>query len=705
MKTLLDQPPACQPPAAQASPAGAMLLRSWTSCLAHKFPASSCMATKTTPKMCLATWTCSFQPNSFQTNSPRRFTMLGTRSAPKWCSGSPTAPISSCLAGMGDNGFPVLLQLHVSSRYEMAGRVFFEADEIILGCRRKQGFFVPAAEIEFACILANRLCKADLTDEHGRRLSALYAMRPLPCNTRVSRLLSPRATELVSKAARDGDWSPIQRSIKSLRRNLLASRSAKPPGQLFRRMIRKAARWILPRNGFHVVFLGPDGVGKSTTIETFQRDLALAFLSTIYLTFAPGLLPQKFAPPKPDGPHSLPPRSLSASLLKAAWWLVCYTVGYCVTIRPTLARAGLVVNHRYLVDAIVDQKRYRYSGPVWLLKCIWAVAQKPNLVILLDAAPEVIQSRKQEVPFEETVRQVQAYRTAIAALPIGKIVDASQPRAKVASDVEWLVLDLLAQRALRRMKLEASNEFFRRFPSHAAAGDDLDAPVSVAGNVRLHRAPQWFAEQIATHFPPMAEAPDADAKIPRVKIAWRDARVAGHPGVRWHCRLQLPQVSRRLASGEWLFVHSAFCGNSKSRNRPLVRSAGFARHIGGGIVALYAVAPLGQAEVRRRAAGDARPTAALVSRSRLDCPAQAPADGSGVNPLLRRRNIRWAFSSGAPVGARNRKASALVLDSEGGMLAFAKIARSDIARKIAVREADVLDRLAQSRRWAIRRRG
>ena len=107
--------------------------------------------------------------------------------------------------------------------------------------------------------------------------------------------------------------------------------------------------------------------------------------------------------------HSL----LPASLLKAAWWLVCYTIGYGLTVRPTLARAGLVVNHRYLVDAIVDQKRYRYSGPVWLLKWIWAVAPKARCGHPARRGPAIIQSRKQEVPLEETIRQVQAYANVI----------------------------------------------------------------------------------------------------------------------------------------------------------------------------------------------------------------------------------------------------------------------------------------------------
>ncbi|HZL38401.1 MAG TPA: hypothetical protein VFC78_24015 [Tepidisphaeraceae bacterium] len=353
------------------------------------------------------------------------------------------------LAGGDRDGPPVLLQLHVSPRYEMAGRVFFEADDILANRRRANGFWAPATDIEFACVLANKVSKGRLSDEHGRRLSALFAIAPEECHAQAARLLGEVSARLIATAAERGNWHPVQRSVAPLREQLLRG-PAKPAGGNAHRIIRKALRWIRPRNGFHVVFLGPDGVGKSTTIESFQRDLSPAFLHTIYLTFAPGLLPQKFAPPKPDGPHSLPPRSLPASLLKAAWWAVCYTAGYYASVHPTRARAGLVVNHRYLVDAIVDQKRYRYSGPVWLLKLIWAIAPKPDVVILLDAAPEIIQRRKQEVPFEETARQVSAYRGAIGGLSIGRIIDATQPLQSVAANVEWLVLDMLARRIARR---------------------------------------------------------------------------------------------------------------------------------------------------------------------------------------------------------------------------------------------------------------
>ena len=457
MPVLLEMPKDVESPAARPpSPRGALLLRVLAVLEREKIPCCLLHGYETVPQTIDGDVDClipgEFLPNKLAKVLHASRGEVGARVV-QWFSDGAHFIV---LAGRNDDGSPLLLQMHVSTQYEMAGRVFFDGNEILAASRRHGEFRVPAAGVEFTCVLANKAAKGALSDDHGRRLSALFAVDPAACTAQMERFLQPDTAKVVIDAARSGDWRPVQVSIDFLRQQLLKSPATRPAGRKLARLAAKIVRWLRPRNGFHAVFLGPDGVAKTTTIEQFQRDLSPAFLHSQYLTFAPGLLPQKFVKPKPDGPHSLPPRSFSASLVKAAWWAVCYTLGYCATVRPVLARGGLVVNHRYLVDAIIDQKRYRYSGPVWLLKMIWAISPKPDVVFLLDASPQVIQRRKQEVPFEETAQQVEAYRTIIGRMPLGRIIDAAQPREQVATEVEWLVLDRLAQRVARQFSLGVS---------------------------------------------------------------------------------------------------------------------------------------------------------------------------------------------------------------------------------------------------------
>lgn len=350
---------------------------------------------------------------------------------------------------------PAMLQLHVARHYSMRNRIFFKGDAIIAGRKRHGPLWVPSADFEFACIFINRALKKKLTDRHAARLAELFAEDPAGCEARLAPFLDEHSLAMVVSAARGGEWKDVRHSLSILRRQLLHSRNT--TGECpFAAMTRRIRRWASPRNGLHVVFLGPDGVGKSTVIETFQHDLAPAFLRTAYMTFAPSLIPAKLAPKK-STPHQLPPRSKPASFIKAAWWLVCYTFGYFASIRTIVSRGGMVVNHRYLIDAIVDQKRYRYSGPVGLLSAIWEIAPKPDMIFLLDAPPHVIRKRKSELPLDEITRQRERYRQVIEPLPYASVIDASRPREQVIADVEQRVLAHLRQRTRQQLDLGGSH--------------------------------------------------------------------------------------------------------------------------------------------------------------------------------------------------------------------------------------------------------
>ena len=120
---------------------------------------------------------------------------------------------------------------------------------------------------------------------------------------------------------------------------------------------------------------------------------------------------------------------------------------------------------RYYYDFFVDQRRYRLSVPLFLVRLGLCFLKKPDLVLLLDAPAEVLQRRKQEVAPAETERQRAAYRELVGGLPNGRVLDATQAPEKVGADINRAILDFMAQtdpQALGPPKLNHANS--RRIP-------------------------------------------------------------------------------------------------------------------------------------------------------------------------------------------------------------------------------------------------
>ena len=348
----------------------------------------------------------------------------------------------------GDLRSPAMVALHLSTEYDIGGYRVFKGPELLDARIRRDDLWVTPPAVEAACIVANRTMKMDLRAKDQARLTTLFAADRAGCMTQTARVLGDANAAAIARATSSNDWAAITSGMDRLASTLKKKIGAGDRMAVLRRRtkdaLRRLARWTRPKNGFHVVFLGPDGVGKSTVIEQVQEAVRPAFLNYSYQTFAPSLLPAKFTM-KPS-PHAKPPRSYPASLMKAAWWSFCYGPLYFYAVHPTRSRAGLVVNHRYLLDAIVDKKRYRYSGPTWLLKAIWAISPKPDLVILLEAPAEVIQKRKQEMTFEETARQCGAYRGLIDTLTNGVRVDASRPLDETVAAANEAILSRMQER-------------------------------------------------------------------------------------------------------------------------------------------------------------------------------------------------------------------------------------------------------------------
>ena len=296
--------------------------------------------------------------------------------------------------------------LDLAHDYEVGSLQFYSGSEIIVNRRRNDEFWVPTPDLEFGCTLVRRIAKFRLDERQCGDLSRLYRQDPDGCKYQLTRFWGGSSAALLASAAGSGDWRGVQRRLGQLRSDLRRRTLLRHPVQTLRswctHIRQRAASVWRPDGGITLAFLGPDGAGKSSVIAAVSSGLAGAFNRTQQFGFAPGLLSNLFRRPKSTNsqPHAATPRMAAISVARAlGYWLLYYILIYPVAVRLALARSSLVMHDRHMVDALVDPRRYRYAGPAWPLHLVWRVVPRPDLIVLLDAPPEVLQSRKQEVPF------------------------------------------------------------------------------------------------------------------------------------------------------------------------------------------------------------------------------------------------------------------------------------------------------------------
>jgi thymidylate kinase len=350
-----------------------------------------------------------------------------------------------------------VIQPDSTSNYRHFGALWLRADEVLASRRWfDRGFWIPAPAQEFAYYLIKRINKRDFSQEHAARLHRLYVEDSRGCDLIVARFWGGREARAISRMADSNDWAEMYLTLDAFR-TTLKSASVESLGQKLASIPHAAlhllGRVVRPTGGW-IAFMGPDGCGKSMVIDSIRSQYKFAFRDVQCLHMRPKFLRGNAATGAAvTDPHSKPPRGFVASIAKAFFLFLDYSLGFFFKIVPALGRTHLIVFDRYIYDLLVDSKRVRYGGPRWLLRCIAWIVPRPELVILLDAPAEVLWSRKQEVPFSEVVRQQSAYRKVARGLSSAVIVDAAQPAEAVVHDVHRAIVEFYARRTARRLGL------------------------------------------------------------------------------------------------------------------------------------------------------------------------------------------------------------------------------------------------------------
>lgn len=352
---------------------------------------------------------------------------------------------------------PWFLWFDISCGYCVDGRPLLDAAQLLAECRAAiesdgdpKGFVVPAPASEFIYYFLKKTEKQELNERQARHLSATYGEDPVGAVAQLRRFWRDADVERIACAGACGDWSPIRTMLPRLRRELHDARPISWAARLCE--LPRVIDRILQPTGLWIVFLGPDGSGKSTILRRVAAEMAPAFRRTQIFHLRARLFADRIVRSDID-PHGRPPHRAVTSLAQLMVNVIRCWLGYWLYVWPALVRSTFVGFDRYYHDVLVDPRRYRYGGPRWLarLACTWV--PKPDLWILLDAPPSVIRARKSEISLAEIERQRLPYRGLVTHLPGGHIVDASRSPDEVAHTVEQIIVDFLAARTARRLAL------------------------------------------------------------------------------------------------------------------------------------------------------------------------------------------------------------------------------------------------------------
>jgi len=333
------------------------------------------------------------------------------------------------------------LKLDFCSHYLRNGTLLLTDAALLERRGYHNGFAVPAPDVEFAYILAKALAKDKDINTLKGTLRRLQSEDTPGCRTRVEELVGDEGADQVDAYLAADDAAL---DVPSLRRRLLQRRKANL-GLKLAESVRIMRRLIFP-TGFSIAILGPDGVGKSTLIDGLRRTMLPAFRRIDQLHFRP----KTFEPKGDDSPHTNPhgakPRPAPVALAKLFYYYLDHLFGYLTIVRPLKCRSSLVIFDRCFDDIIVDPRRFRIGGFTLIARMLRRLLPKHDLVIVLDASPEVVFARKRELSLDELRRQRQVFASFVTQKSNYLQIDAGREPEAVLASCYGAVVDAMAKR-------------------------------------------------------------------------------------------------------------------------------------------------------------------------------------------------------------------------------------------------------------------
>ena len=298
-----------------------------------------------------------------------------------------------------------LLNLDIYGKLHRKNTVYFSETEIFNNLQQFKGVNSLATHQEFFHYLFKKADKNDVSETAFQYLRKLFLKDEKACESVIKNNIKAESDNLI-KAFKNNDNTLLLTSIEALK-NDVKTNPKQSINYRIKNKFRVLKRTIKP-TGISIVFLGPDGSGKSTIIDGLTNKI-LPFRKTSYFHLKP-IIAKSDNSAATINPHEFAPYSKLKSFVKLLFFIWQYNKGWIKNIYPSKIKSTLIIFDRYYDDLIVDSKRYRYGGSINLAKFVRFFIPKPALYFILTADADIIFKRKQEVTLTELQTQIKNYR-------------------------------------------------------------------------------------------------------------------------------------------------------------------------------------------------------------------------------------------------------------------------------------------------------
>ncbi len=299
------------------------------------------------------------------------------------------------------------LNLDFYGELSRANILLFEESDIFRSLSKYEEIPILSPEKEMSFYLIKKLDKKDLSEKNFSHLVSLYKTETEKCNLALKNFF-PTQYSLLIQAFKKNDYKLIQKYYKEIINDFYRKKKFNLKRSILN-VIRVLKRISAP-TGLIISFLGPDGAGKSTIIQEIY-DNNLPFRRIDYFHLKPIIKKNNFPNNKVvENPHCYQPYGKIKSYLKLVYFIFLYNYGWFKNVWVLQRKSSLCIFDRYYDDIIIDPKRYRFGGIIFVAKLARYLIPRPTIYFVLTADAKIIFRRKKEVSMKELKRQIIDYQ-------------------------------------------------------------------------------------------------------------------------------------------------------------------------------------------------------------------------------------------------------------------------------------------------------